>query len=488
LLTRKNKDQGSEPPVDANARIQVSDEDKAKAEKWFVRARELGEKRQFDYAVEYYVNGLEFWPEAVEEACKPLHGCAVARKQGGGKKPGLKDTMRRSMSDKDPKQAYVNALWLFGHDPDNVGYSEGVVKNASRLRAEDAAKWAAGVCHKALEANPKTSAKQFQSLIQQLEELGDRAAARGEAAFGVECFQLGVGVLRSWARKFPKDESVDNALRALSTKLTILKGQYEKGDSFRDSIADTESQKDLHDRDRSVQSEERMDQLIAKAQKDYEENPDVATKLKTLVELLCRREHYDDEAKAIGFLVNEFKRTDDYRWKLMADDIRMKQLGREVREAAKSGDAEAVKKKRVEQLRFELGVFKDRVQRYPTDLRLKYELAVRNFKAGRIDDAIPLFQNARSDPKNRVPCAMYMGRCFFKKGYFSQAISMLEDAISQYEIRDDELAKDLRYWLGRSQEASDEQASAAKTYGELLQLDYNYRDVRKRLDELNAGK
>ena len=121
---------------------------------------------------------------AVEEALKPLHGCAVARKQSGGKKPGLKDTMRRSMNDKDEKQAYVNSLWLFGRDPDNIAYIEGIVKNASRLRAEDAAKWAAGVCHKALDGNPKSSTKQYQTLTEQLEELGSRAAERDEGPFG----------------------------------------------------------------------------------------------------------------------------------------------------------------------------------------------------------------------------------------------------------------------------------------------------------------
>ena len=102
--------------ADSTASLVTTPEDQSKAKKWFARARELGDKRQFDYAIEYYVNGLEFWPDAVEEACKPLHGCAVARKQTGGKKPGLKDTMRRSQSDKDAKKAFLNTAWLFGRE------------------------------------------------------------------------------------------------------------------------------------------------------------------------------------------------------------------------------------------------------------------------------------------------------------------------------------------------------------------------------------
>lgn len=472
---------------DPNARFLVTDEDKSKANKWFVRARELGDKRQFDYAIEYYINGIEFWPDAVDEACKPLHGCAVARKQSGGKKPGFKDTLRRSMNDKDPKQALVNSLWLFGHDPDNVNYLEGVVKNACRLRAEDAAKWAAGACHKALEGAPKTSAKQFQALTQQFEELGSRAAARGESTFGVDAYGMGVAVLRSWMRKFPKDDTTDGALRSLSTKLTILKGKYQDGESFRDSIADGEGQMARHDEERSMQSDDRMDELIARAQRDYEANREVAGKLKHLVGLLCRRERTEDEAKAIGFLSEEFERTSDYRWKQAADDVRIKQLNRATREAVRSGDTETAKQAAIEQLRFELGVYKDRTTRYPTDQRLKYEYGLRQFKAGRVDEAIPLFQSARSDPKNRIACALFLGRCFLKKGYHTQTIATLTDAIEQYEFSDDDLAKGMRYWLGRAHEVAGDGAAAQKTYGDLLQQDYNYKDVRGRLDGLSAN-
>lgn len=477
-----------EEPADPNARLITTSEDQAKAQKWFIRARELGDKRQFDYAIEYYVNGLEFWPDAVEEALKALHGCAVARRQTGGKKSGLSDTLKRSVNDKDAKQAYMNSLWLFGRDPDNVSYLEAIVKNASRLRAEDAAKWASGVLHKALETNPKTSAKQFQSLIQMLEELGDRAAARGDHTFGVAAYTSGVEVINLWRRRIPKDSAVEKALQGLSTKLTILKGKYSDSGSYRDSIVDAEEAADLHDQQRSITSEERMDELIAKAEAEYNEDIENGAALKQLVDLLCRRERDDEERRAIGFLVNEFRRSDDYRWKHLADDVRMKQLGRAVREAQKSGGADSVKKARIEQLRFELSVFKDRVERYPTDIRARFELGVRRFYAGQFDDAIPLLQAARNDPKNRAAADMYLGRCFFRKGYHAQAINALQEATRDHEFSDDDLAKTMQYWLGRAQEAAGDAEAARATYGAILRMDYNYSDVRARLDALTNRK
>ena len=483
----KSKTDDSNQTVDPNARLAITAEDKTKAGKWFSRARELGDKRQFDYAIEYYVNGLEFWPNAVEDACKPLHGCGVARRQLGGKKPGLKDTMKRSMNDKDPKRALLNAAWLFGHDPDNADYAEGIAKAASKLRAEEVAVWAAGVCKKALDGAKKVNPKQLQNLTNLYEELGDRYAARSEVSLAVETYQSGVDVLNSWRRRVPKDRNIDNAVRDLSTKLTIVRGKYQDGDSYRDSIVDQEDQKDLHDMQESKQADDRVESLIDKAEAAYREDPNSPGNLNQLIDLLTRREIKEDETRAIRILMARFGDTETYRHKHQADDIRMKQLKRSVRLAKKADDQEAHKKAHVASLRYDLGVFKERVERYPTDNRVKYEFGVRLFSAGRFDDAIPIFQAARADLKNRAACGMYLGRCFYRKGYQPQAISALETALSNYEFSDDDMAKAMLYWLGRSQEASGAAEVARETYGKILQLDYNYKDVRAKLDGLPSS-
>jgi len=480
----KPKNGESEQPSDANERVVITPEDKAKAKKWFARARDLGEKRQFDYAIEYYVNGLEFFPNAVEEACKPLHGCAVARKQTGGKKPGLKDSMKRSMNDKDPKKALLNSAWLFGHDPDNIDYVEGMAKAANKLHADELAVWAAGICKKALDGGRKVSPKQIQNLASLYEELGDRAAARSELAFAVETYQSGIDVLNLWRRNATRDRNAENAVRDLSTKLTICRGQYQEGDSFRDSIADKDAQKDLHDFHESKQADDRVEHLIATAEAAYREEPDHPANLNRLIDLLTRREVEADEKKAISILVEKFNDTKEYRHKHQADDIRMKQLRRRVRQAQQDDDLEALKQAQVVSLKYDLGVYKERIERYPTDNRVKYEYGVRLFNAGRFDDAIPIFQAARADLKNRASCGMYMGRCFFRKGYYPQAINALESAMKEHEYSDDELAKAMLYWLGRSQEASGAVAPARETYGKILQMDYNYKDVRAKLDGL----
>src|SRR5690606_29350129 len=90
------------------------------------------------------------------------------------------------------------------------------------------------------------------------------------------------------------------------------------------------------------------------------------------------------------------------------------------------------------------------------------------------------------DPKHRTHCSLYIGRCFFEKGYYKQAVDTFRDAIAGHETSDDDLGLKLHYWLGRSQEGAGLIPDALKTYGQLIQWDYNYRngDVRKRIDDL----
>ena len=90
------------------------------------------------------------------------------------------------------------------------------------------------------------------------------------------------------------------------------------------------------------------------------------------------------------------------------------------------------------------------------------------------------------DPKARLHCGIYIGRCFFEKGYHDQATDTFRETIQAHEIPDDDLGKELHYWLGRAFQGDGKMDEALKTYGQLIQWDYNYRkgDVRRRIDEL----
>jgi tetratricopeptide (TPR) repeat protein len=347
--------------------------------------------------------------------------------------------------------------------------------------------WVGPILFNALQNEKKPDTKKMTLVWQAYETIGDRAQARNEPALALEAYQRALDVLRFHAEFEPNTALVLNSRRDMSGKLAILKGHYGESADFRGSLRDETGQSELRDRDRLVQSSNRLDELIAAAERDWQENPGVASKFMDLIDLLCREEDERREKQAVELLVNEYQRTNDYRFKQRADDLRLQQASRRCRKLRQTGDKEGLKAALSKQLAMELQVYDERVTNQPADNRLKYEYATRLFKARKYDDAIPLFQTARSDPKSRLQADLYLGRCFLAKGYHEQAVSTLSKAWKSLDAVENDFGKDVLYWLARAQEESGVVDEAKENYGRLLEMDYNFRDVRDRMDALRQS-
>ena len=121
---------------------------------------------------------------------------------------------------------------------------------------------------------------------------------------------------------------------------------------------------------------------------------------------------------------------------------------------------------------------------YPTDLHVKYEYGNCLLQQKLCDEAIPLFQEASRDPRHKITAMSRIGMCFYIKGWFADAIDIYNQAINAYEIKEDSIAKEMRYNLGRSFEANGETEKALDIYRKIAQLDFGYKDVRQRVDTL----
>jgi tetratricopeptide (TPR) repeat protein len=185
-----------------------------------------------------------------------------------------------------------------------------------------------------------------------------------------------------------------------------------------------------------------------------------------------------------------------YRLRAEIGSIRMKQFRRNLRmlrEAVKAdpndkdmlGEYQRVNKER---LAFELGEFKERVENMPTDLMMKYELAIRYWELKNYDAAIPLFQEAANNPKVRVDALHFLARCFLQQGMKPEAVETAKRSIEMYELAEsgDKKAKELYYWYGRTLEENKQFTEAIDVYSKVVQWDIAYQDARKRLTDLRA--
>jgi len=470
----------------------TSDADKARARQWFKKAADVRERREYDYAIECFITGLGYWPEATEEGHMPLRSVALQRQQTGGKKPGLMDTMKKSMTGKDLKKNMLNAEHLLALDPFNPSYADGLLKNAAKGRFLETLKWAAPVVLETLKKDKKPSKQRFQVFREALVEAAEHAATLNASGVETALLTQALDSMDYLMARSPGDDALRNELRDLAGRLTIAKGKYEQADDFRDSLQNADKQKLLHDSERMRQSEESLEALVEAARKEYEANRDMPAKINSYVDMLLKSERKKEEDVAIQILTDAYGRARNYSYKQKADDIRLQQLRRKTAvlraKAKKSGlpeDEQQARLAGMEQRETMLDIYRERVEKYPTDLRHKYKLGQALFETAAFDEAIPVLQSAQQDPRYRTRCQLLLGRSFYDKQAPAQAVEVLREAIAKYEFTDD-MSKELLFWLARSLKAATKIDEAKEAYGRLLRQDYNYRngDARKELEEL----
>lgn len=485
------------PPstVPASSVATVSDEEKAKARKFFEHARKAGETRNYDYAVKLYTDGLAIWPDAVEEGLKPLWAAAMARKLEGGKPAGFLAARKLPTNDRHPLKNLSNALHLFGLDPSSINHMEQILWLATQARRYLVVWWISRILVQAYDNAKKLSTTNYTTSCQALDAAAELAIQGGDAQIQMDILSRLIDITQVWSRHYPESGEAQKARSDASGKLTITKGRFSNEGTFVQSLRDAESQKDIHDRDRMVRPQDRTLALIAKAKADWDANPDTPNKLLAMIDLMLKLDDPRFDHEAVELLDTEFKSSKNYVFKVRADDIRIRLLNRQLRALiekaqANPNDAEARQVAQTFAAKLnesEIRIFEERAATYPTDMKNKFQLAVRLFKAGRFDDAIPLFQQAQADGRLKHECRLYLGRCFFEKGFMDQSISTLRNAVEGIDVQTGKLALELNYWLGRGLEKHNQPEEARKVYGHLIQIDYNYRDARQRLEKLVAG-
>jgi tetratricopeptide (TPR) repeat protein len=487
-MAKEEKDQPvGGPPV-------FSEVEKSKARAWFKKAATLRDQRNYDYALECLITGLGFWPDAVEEGHMPLLSLALQRQQAGGKKPGMMDGMKMSMSGKDAKAAMLNAETLLSKDPSNPGYLDGVLKNAAKLDLVETVKWISPRVLDSLRNEKKPNPARFKGYRETLIEFCDRCDARDDAATMADLLALAVESVEMQLGANPGDMALKDEQRDLAGKLTITKGKYSNSSTFRDSVLDVDKQTLMQEQEqRGKQAESKLDALVVNARKELAANPTVAGKLNGLVDLLLKTERKADEDEAVSVLQQAFEKSSNYSFKLRADDIRLRQVARVTRqlkakahESGSDDDQQNARLAEMDEIATEMDIFRERVKNYPTDLRLKFRLGSALFRTGEYDEAIPVLQGAQGDPRNRTRALLMLGRCFHEKGLPGEAVEILKEALETYEMQGDETHKELLYRLGVAHKAVGNKDEAKAALGKLLRQDYNYADgqARKLVDEL----
>src|SRR6266540_44292 len=122
-----------------------------------------------------------------------------------------------------------------------------------------------------------------------------------------------------------------------------------------------------------------------------------------------------------------------------------------------------------------------------TDFQSHYDLGVAFKEMGLLDEAIAELQKALRAPEGKLRTSEMLGICFFEKGAYGVAESILRRGLDQPASGDQERLGIL-YWLGRALEQQGKKADARDLYGRVFAVDIRFLDAEQRVKALAKAK
>ncbi|MBL8764503.1 MAG: hypothetical protein JNM07_09580 [Phycisphaerae bacterium] len=451
-----------------------------KAAKFFEHAKVKHDTSQYEYAMQLWLKGLRFDPMSVP-AVEGFFSSAASFLSGDN--PKISKETIKEFSGKGNVEKYVAALLRWGSNPSDAEAGISATVAAAEMSLGEPGRWLGKRALNLALRDKKTKKSQLEQMMRALSK--------------VEAFDLAVMAGDAAVRLDPSDAKLAVEVRNMSAQATMSKGGYGKtgeDGGFRDNLKNAEHQRRLEEEARISKTGETVERLLEVARREYEAHPSDRPTINNYVKRLMERGTPDDETAAAGVLSRAFEETKEFRFRQLAGDIRLRQAKRKVRELLEASptDAAAVDRAKSELAAMELGEFEARVAAYPTDLILKFELGKRYFDAGRFEDAVGMFQDAKSDAKNRAAVLGYLGASFRAMGWFDEAVETYRQAI-EIPGAEESLNMDLRYGLlcalqdrGEEQKDLGNAEEAYKLASSIAIQQINFKDIRVRREQIKG--
>ena len=290
----------------------------------------------------------------------------------------------------------------------------------------------------------------------------------------------------------PLDAAAVRLGKDASARASMSSGGWTQAESYRELIKDKDVAISLEQQGPMQLTGEALDQQIAELQarqKAEPQNIDVARKLGSLCE---QKGDFDSAIKWYQRAV-ELTGNSDAGLVRKVSDLKMRGAERDIaaHEEFLAGHSEkdAIHTERTEQLqtakkkRAEILIeeAKDRVERNPTDLQLRFELGEHFVNAQRFRDAVPELQRARQNPNARLKAMNLLGVCYRELGMLDLAMKQFEDAAKEI-LTMDAMKKEIVYNLGIVYGKMGDREKSLNCMKQIYEADYGYKDVGERVE------
>jgi tetratricopeptide (TPR) repeat protein len=450
----------------------------------FNKGSEALSRENYDYAIALFNQVLEKEPGFFE--CRKALREAQFRKAGDGGSGFFKKMLSGAGSspqvakakmamNKNPAEALAIAEQILNGDPNSSAAHHLIVAAAQALDLPHT-----GVL--SLETLLKNSPKNKGLAIEFAEAL---AASGGDASRGEQ-------ILSELLRARPGDGELSKALKNLSAQKTMDKGGYsslEGGQgSYRDILKNKEEAVSLEQEKRVVKAEDVAERLIGEYEARLETEPKNLKLVRSLAELYTQKKQFDRSLALFDRIRNSEMGNDPSLERAIADTV-VRRFAYQAEQLDPSAPdyAEQSAKIQAEKVNFQITECQKRVEKYPTDLAIRFEMGMLYFQAGKFSEAIAEFQKAQQNPHKRGAAMSYLAQCFAKRKMFDLAARTLQNAIKEKPVFDDE-KKDLIYNLGCVLESMGKKEEAIEQFKQIYEMDAGYKDVSAKVEAFYAGQ
>jgi tetratricopeptide (TPR) repeat protein len=454
----------------------------------YTRANEAAQRENLEYAIALYNQVLVKEPAFFE--CRKALRAAQFKKAGDGGTGFFKKMWSgagnspqvlkaQAVLRSNPASAIAIAEQILNGDPNSSAAHKIVVEAA-----------------KALEM-PRTAVLSYEVLMKHSPkdrnlaiEFAEALAKAGDVSIGSE--NRGEKILMDLLRENPGDGELNQALKNLSARKTLDEGGYgalEGGEgSYRDILKDKNEAVSLEQEKRVVKTEDTTERLIAEYESRLQTEPDNLKLTRSLAELYTQKKQFERALALYDRIKKSEMGNDPSLERSVADTIaRRFDFQLEQVNPFAPDQAEQVEKIKAAKLNFQMDECQKRVEKYPTDLAIRFEMGQLYFQAGKTSEAIQEFQKAQGNPHKRLAAMSYLAQCFARRKMFDLAARTLQNAIKEKPAFDEE-KKDLVYNLGCVLEEMGKKEAAVEQFKLIYEMDIGYKDVAAKVDAYYAGR
>ena len=280
----------------------------------------------------------------------------------------------------------------------------------------------------------------------------------------------------------PGDQRVMQLLKNAEAQATMNSGWSEtagKKGGLQNLIANKEQAAKLDAANKAVVTGDDAELLIQEKLKQIEAEPKNMNARRALARIYIQGKRFYEAIDVLQQAI-EVSGTMDPELDRMLSQTKIQYYDQQIEALRANGQEEDAVNLEGEKNQFVFDDLAMRVERYPNDLHLRFELGKQYFTYGYYDDALTHLQLAQKSPKDRLWALYYLAMCFLSQGQSDMGVMQLETARDAIPTMDD-LKKKVVYQLGLCAEAAGDLQKAYQYYKDVYSADVGFEDLSERM-------